>query len=99
MSAKRIQNTGDRSLPRSKRGQKAGLVFPVGQRVAVKIPGHAIDSEVFLKLGDRGVVTHADPTGDIVTINFEFRRVPGGLRVPVTHLEKINHDVQPVVND
>ena len=66
--------------------------LPIGQRVAVTVPGHAYGADVFLKLADRGVVTAVDPTGDMVTVNFEFRRVPGGLRVPVTHIKMIEHD-------
>ena len=66
--------------------------YSVGDRISVVKPGHAIGSAVRLKVGDRGVVTQADPTGDIVTVNFEFRHVPGGLRVWCASIELIPHD-------
>ena len=68
------------------------VVFRGGDRIRVTKPGLAIGSLVRLKLGDRGVVTQADPTGDIVTVNFEFRHVPGGLRVWCASIELIPHD-------
>ena len=74
--------------------------FSVGQRVYCAIAGHAIRSEVFLPKGARGVVTQADPTGDILTIQFDLPSGPvAGLRLPVTHVCKINHDVQPPSHD
>jgi len=71
----------------------------VGGRVYLAIAGHAINSKVFLPKGARGVVTEVDPTDDIITVNFEFHYQPGGLRVPVSHVGKINHDPKTTVHD
>ena len=84
--------------------------FSVGQRVYLAIAGYPIShlrspnshrtAPIFLPKGARGVVTQADPTGDILTIQFDLPSGPvAGLRLPVTHVCKINHDVQPVRPD
>ena len=92
------------------RAQDSGLrtqdLFAVGQRVYLAVAGYPIsqlrspNSHIFLPKGARGVVTQADPTGDILTIQFDLASGPvAGLRLPVTHVCKINHDVQPPSHD
>ena len=92
-----IHTDSHRCRTRKIRGHQCeSVAFAVGTRVYLAIAGYAMGSKVFLPKGARGVVTAADPTGDMLTIQFDLPTGPvAGLRLPVTHVCKINHDVQP----